>query len=85
MNGIEGIEIPPSTMVDMWMVELSNLLISLQVNGLGELNCLQSYLSAPNLGNPILERAVTSHLQTSGCTIVMGNNSSDINSVSMNQ
>lgn len=69
-------------MVDSWMVEMCSMLISLQVNGLGELCALQSYLSASTLGNPIVERAVTSHLQTSGCTIVMGNNTSEINSVS---
>ncbi|XP_034251992.1 guanine nucleotide exchange C9orf72-like [Thrips palmi] len=81
VQGLEGVEIPPSSMVDSWMVEMCNMLISLQVNGLGELCALQSYLSASTLGNPIVERAVTSHLQTSGCTIVMGNNTTDINSM----
>lgn len=81
VQGLEGVEIPPSSMVDSWMLEMCNMLISLQVNGLGELCALQSYLSASTLGNPIVERAVTSHLQTSGCTIVMGNNSHDINSM----
>lgn len=79
VDGMEGVEIPPSTMVDSWMVELCSMLTSLQVNGLGELNALQSYLSPTTLGNPVLERAVTSHLQTLGCTIVMGNISSEIN------
>ena len=80
-RGMDGIEIPPSTMVDSWMLEMCNVLISLQVNGLGELGALQSYLLATTLGNPIVERAVTSHLQTGGCTIVMGNNTSEINAM----
>ncbi|KAJ1530636.1 hypothetical protein ONE63_005510 [Megalurothrips usitatus] len=80
-HGMEGIEIPPSTMVDTWMVEMSNMLTSLEVNGLRDLTALQSYLSVTTLGNPIIERAVTSHLQTAGCTIVMGNNTTEVNSV----
>ncbi|XP_026276233.1 guanine nucleotide exchange factor C9orf72 isoform X1 [Frankliniella occidentalis] len=81
VHGIDGIEIPPSTMVDTWMIEMSHMLMSLEVNGLGDHRALQSYLSPTTLGNPLIERAVTSHLQTSGCTIVMGNISSEINSM----
>ncbi|KAK3924322.1 Guanine nucleotide exchange C9orf72-like protein [Frankliniella fusca] len=81
VHGIDGIEIPSSSMVDTWMVEMSHMLMSLEVNGLGDHCALQSYLSPTTLGNPLIERAVTSHLQTSGCTIVMGNNSSEINSM----
>lgn len=33
------------------------------------------------LDNPLLERVLTSHLQTFGCTVVMGTSSEDINSL----
>jgi hypothetical protein len=55
------------------------MMISLKSHGLAAATRFQSYHV---LNNPVLERVITSHLQTFGCTVVMGTSSEDINSVS---
>jgi hypothetical protein len=55
------------------------MMLSLKSYGLTPAADVQAYLV---LNNPLVERVLTSHLQTFGCTVVMGSSSEDINSVS---
>jgi hypothetical protein len=55
------------------------MMISLKSYGLAPATHVKPYHV---LDNPLLERVLTSHLQTFGCTVVMGTCSEDINSVS---
>jgi hypothetical protein len=64
------------------MMDVCCMMLSLKSHGLATATHIHSYHV---LNNPILERVVTSHLQTFGCTVVMGTSSEDINSVSYTQ
>jgi hypothetical protein len=64
------------------MVDVCCMMLSLKSHGLATATHIQSYHV---LNNPVLERVITSHLQTFGCTVVMGTSSEDINSVSYTQ
>lgn len=67
-----------SHQVNGWMMDVCCMMLSLKSNGLATATHIQSYHV---LNNPVLERVVTSHLQTFGCTVVMGTSSEDINSL----
>jgi hypothetical protein len=71
-----------SDQVNGWMTDVCSMMLSLKSHGLATATHVQSYYV---LNNPVLERVVTSHLQTFGCTVVMGTSSEDINSVSYTQ
>lgn len=68
-----------SDQVNGWMIDVCCMMLSLKSYGLNLATHGQSYHV---LNNPLLERVLTSHLQTFGCTVVMGTSSEDINSVS---
>lgn len=68
-----------SDQVNGWMMDFSCMMLSLKSHGLATTTLAQPYHV---LNNPVLERVVTSHLQTFGCTVVMGTSPEDINSVS---
>jgi hypothetical protein len=68
-----------SDQVNGWMLDMCCMMLSLKSYGLSLATHVQSY---DVLNNPLLERVLTSHLQTFGCTVVMGTSSEDVNSVS---
>jgi hypothetical protein len=68
-----------SDQVNGWMMDVCRMMLSLKSHGLATATHVQSYHV---LNSPVLERVITSHLQTFGCTVVMGTSSEDINSVS---
>jgi hypothetical protein len=61
------------------MVDMCGMMLSLKSYGVAP-----AIRGQPHdvLDNPLLERVLTSHLQTFGCTVVMGTSSEHINSVS---
>jgi len=61
------------------MLDMCSMMLSLKSYGIAPAIHSQPYHV---LDNPLLERVLTSHLQTFGCTVVMGTSSEDINSVS---
>ncbi|XP_033609578.1 guanine nucleotide exchange C9orf72 homolog isoform X2 [Cryptotermes secundus] len=66
-----------SDQINGWMMDVCSMMQSLKSHGLATATHIQSYHV---LSNPVLERVITSHLQTFGCTVVMGTSSEDINS-----
>lgn len=58
------------------MMELCHMLVSVKSCGFGR---VPLQLSLEILDHPLIERALTSHLQTFGCTVVMGTSANDIN------
>ncbi|GLH11653.1 Uncharacterized protein GBIM_16399 [Gryllus bimaculatus] len=66
------------TRLNNWVLEFWHTIFSLGKCGLG--NSLLA-CGADMLNHPLLERALTSHLQTFGCTVIMGTSSSDINAL----
>ncbi|KAJ9579434.1 hypothetical protein L9F63_024458 [Diploptera punctata] len=67
-----------SEQVNGWMLDMCNMMASLKTYGLATVR--QMY-NRHVLNHPLLERIVTSHLQTFGCTVVVGASSEDINSL----
>jgi hypothetical protein len=66
--------------VNGWMLDMCSMMLSLKSYGIAPAIRGQPYHV---LDNPLLERVLTSHLQTFGCTVVMGTSSEDINSLIM--
>ncbi|XP_049845723.1 guanine nucleotide exchange factor C9orf72-like isoform X2 [Schistocerca gregaria] len=62
--------------LDGWMMELCYMLVSVKSCGFGT---VPDRYSSEILDHPLIERALTSHLQTFGCTVVMGTSATDIN------
>ncbi|XP_021922721.1 guanine nucleotide exchange C9orf72 homolog [Zootermopsis nevadensis] len=67
-----------SDQVNDWMIDMCYMMLSLKSYGLTPATHVESYHVLNNL---LLERVLTSHLQTFGCTVVMGTSSEDINSL----
>ena len=65
--------------VNGWILELCNMMGSLKAYGLATAHQLYH---RQVLHHPLLERILTSHLQTFGCTVLMGTSLEEINSVS---
>lgn len=66
------------TRLNNWVLEFWHTIQSLGKCGLGI--CPVAY-RAEVLNHHLLERALTSHLQTFGCTVIMGTSSADINAL----
>ncbi|XP_069694227.1 guanine nucleotide exchange factor C9orf72 homolog isoform X2 [Periplaneta americana] len=66
-----------SDQVNGWMLNVCYMMLSLKSCGLVPTPRVHHHV----LNHPLLERILTSHLQTFGCTVIMGTSSEDIDSL----
>lgn len=71
-----GATFATNTKLNDWMLELCYMLVSLNVCGV---SVLPSELKSDILFSPLLERGLTSHLQTFGCSVIMSTSVQEIN------